>query len=73
MFIKIAPRVNIYITNADVEFIKKHLTETFKSSDLNDSEQTMVKRLADKAIFVRKNLDNDTQYMLNKHIYKYFK
>ena len=68
MFIKIAPMVKVYISDSDMAFIQSHSFESFRSSDLPSSEQERAKILADKAIFVRKKLDNDVQYALNRKI-----
>tara|TARA_A100001015_G_C14472721_1_gene512387 strand:+ start:78 stop:311 length:234 start_codon:yes stop_codon:yes gene_type:complete len=68
MFIQIAPRVKVFATDEQVRFILKHSNASFKSSQLPADEVQMAKTLADKAIFVRKKLDNDVQYALNKSI-----
>ena len=70
MFIQIAPRVKVFVTNEDMAFILKHRSESFRGSELPPEQQDRAKRLADKAIFVRKKLDNDVQYLLNRHIKK---
>jgi hypothetical protein len=68
MFIQIAPRAKVYVTDADVEFIRQHATESFRAKQLSPQEADRAKRLADKAVFVRKKLDDDTQYALNRKI-----
>lgn len=68
MFIQIAPRAKVYVTDADVEFIRKHANESFRAKQLSPQEADRAKRLADKAVFVRKKLDDDTQYALNRKI-----
>ena len=68
MFIQIAPKAKVYVTDADVEFIKAHALETFRSNQLSQEDADRAKRLADKAVFVRKKLDNDMQYALNRKI-----
>ena len=68
MYIQIAPRVKVYVTSADMEFIQQHWKHSFKASDLTKELQDRAKRLADKAVFVRKKLDTDTQYALNRSI-----
>ena len=68
MYIEIAPRVKVYVTLADLEFIQKHWKISFRASQLEPAQQDQAKRLADKAIFVRKKLDADTQYALNRRI-----
>jgi hypothetical protein len=68
MYIQIAPRAKVYVTDADVEFIRQHATESFRAKQLSPQEADRAKRLADKAVFVRKKLDDDTQYALNRKI-----
>jgi len=68
MFIQIAPRVKVYVTNADMDFIESHWRQSFRGNELTKEEQHTAKRLADKAIFVRKKLDTDVQYALNRRI-----
>ncbi len=68
MFIQIAPRVKVFITESDMEFILDHKSGSFRGSDLPAEQQDQVKKLADKAIFVRKKLDTDVQYALNRQI-----
>ena len=68
MFIQIAPKAKVYFTDTDVEFIKAHYSTSFRSSELNPDEAERAKILADKAVFVRKKLDNDMQYALNRKI-----
>ena len=68
MFIQIAPRVKVFVSDSDIEFIQKHRQQTFRASQLTPEQQDQAKRLADKAVFVRKKLDTDTQYALNRSI-----
>ncbi len=68
MFIQIAPRVKVYVTNDDLAFIKSHSLESFRGNQLSPEDAGRVRRLADKAIFVRKKLDNDMQYQINRKI-----
>ncbi len=68
MFIQIAPRVKVYVTNSDMQFIETHWRKSFRGSELDNDNKERAKRLADKAIFVRKKLDNDVQYALNRRI-----
>ncbi len=68
MFIQIAPRVKVFVTTDDFKFIEQHWRHSFRASQLTPEEQEQAKRLADKAIFVRKKLDTDTQYALNRRI-----
>ena len=68
MFIQIAPRVKVFVTNDDMAFIMQHRSESFRGSELPQEQQDRAKRLADKAVFVRKKLNDDTQYALNRKI-----
>ena len=68
MFIQIAPKAKVYVTDADVVFIRAHATESFRATQLSSEDADRAKRLADKAVFVRKKLDDDTQYALNRKI-----
>ena len=68
MYIQIAPRVKVYVTDFDLEFIEQHWRHSFRASQLTPGQKEQAKRLADKAIFVRKKLDTDTQYALNRRI-----
>ena len=68
MFIQIAPKAKVYVTDTDVEFIKEHATQSFRSDQLSPEDADRAKKLADKAIFVRKKLDTDMQYALNRRI-----
>ena len=68
MFIQIAPKAKVYVTDADMEFIKAHSRESFRSDQLTPEDADRAKLLADKAIFVRKKLDTYMQYALNRKI-----
>jgi len=68
MFIQIAPKAKVYVTDEDVQFIRQHTVEPFRANQLSPEEADRAKRLADKAVFVRKKLDDDTQYALNRKI-----
>ena len=68
MFIQIAPRVKVFVTEEDMLFIRSHSHDPFRSDQLAPEEQDRAKRLADKAIFVRKKLDTGVQYALNRKI-----
>jgi len=68
MYIQIAPRVKVYVTDSDMEFIEQHWRHTFRAGQLAPEQQEQAKRLADKAVFVRKKLATDTQYALNRRI-----
>tara|TARA_Y100001937_G_scaffold94201_1_gene127725 strand:- start:210 stop:443 length:234 start_codon:yes stop_codon:yes gene_type:complete len=68
MFIQIAPKAKVYVTDTDVDFIKAHATEPFRSNELTPEDADRAKKLADKAVFVRKKLDDHMQYALNRKI-----
>ena len=68
MFIQITPKARVYVTDKDMEFIQKHSADPFRSSALSLEDADKAKVLADKAVCVRKKLDTDTQYALNRKI-----
>jgi len=68
MFIQIAPRVKVYVSDSDMSFIEKHWNRSFRGSSLSVQDRDTAKKLADKAVFVRKKLDTDVQYALNRKI-----
>jgi len=68
MFIQIAPKAKVYVSVTDVEFIKAHALESFRSDQLSPEDADRAKTLADKAVFVRKKLDTHMQYALNRKI-----
>ena len=68
MFIQIAPKAKVYITDDDYNFLAEYWAKTFRGSQLPIEDQDRAKKLADKAILVRKKLDNDVQYQINKKI-----
>ena len=68
MFIQIAPKARVYVTDSDMQFIETHWKESFRSKNLSPEDADRAKRLADKAVFVRKKLDTDVQYALNRKI-----
>ena len=69
MFIQIAPRVRVFLTGIQIDFLNKYKNrESFRSTDLLPEEVEIAKILGDKSIFVRKKLDNGVQYALNRSI-----
>ena len=69
MYIKIAPKVRVYITNEQIAFINKYRKhEYFRNTTLEVNEIDTAKILANKSILVRKKVDNDVQYALNRRI-----
>lgn len=69
MYIKIAPGVQVWITSEQLKFINKYKSyPSFRKSNLEITEIEIAKILADKCIFVRKKLDNDVQYAVNRRV-----
>ena len=69
MFVQIAPHVRVFLTNVQIEFVNKYKDkESFRSTDLQPEEVELARILGDKSIFVRKKLDNDVQYALNRKV-----
>jgi len=68
MFIQIAPKVKVYITTEDYDFLAEYWSKTFRASQLTIADKDRAKKLADKAVLVRMKLDNDVQYQINKKI-----
>ena len=69
MYVHISRHVRVFITEKQHEFINKWKNhEHFLQSELPIEEAITAKTLSDKGILVRKKLDTDTQYALNKHI-----
>ncbi len=69
MYVHISRHVRVFITDKQHEFIHKYQQkESFLQSELPIEEAITAKTLSDKGILVRKKLDTDTQYALNKHI-----
>ena len=69
MYVNISRHVRVFITEKQHLFIHEWQDrERFLQSELPVEEAIPAKTLSDKGILVRKKLDNDTQYALNKHI-----
>ena len=69
MFVKIAPHVNVLLTAEQLEFVEKYKDKpSFTDRNLDPEQAHMARVLGDKAIFVRKKLDNGMQYALNRRI-----
>ena len=68
MFIEITPKARVYVTDTDFEFIKAHASGSFRSDQLSPEDADRAKKLADKAVFVRKKLDSLMQFALNRKI-----
>ena len=69
MYVHISRHVRVFITEKQNLFIHKWKNhDHFLQSELPIEEAITAKILSDKGILVRKKLDTDTQYALNKHI-----
>ena len=69
MYIQIAKRARVYVTNEQLKFIDKYgKHESFRNTDLDVSEINTAKILADKSVLVRKKLNEGVQYALNRRI-----
>ena len=69
MYIQIAPRARVYVTDEQSNFINKYgQRESFRNTDLEADEVHTAKILADKSVLVRKKLDDGVQYALNRYI-----
>ena len=69
MFIKISRQARVFITKDQKDFLQR-MSELpyFFQSQLDPTDQHIAELLADKSIFVRKKLDNNVQYALNKQV-----
>lgn len=69
MFAYISRYVRVYLDEKQYQFLDNHREQlSFLQSSLTSEELPIAKILADKCVLVRKKLDNDTQYALNKSI-----
>ena len=69
MFVQIAPHVRVFLTKEQVAFVQKYQhIESFTDRSLSPEESHLARVLGDKAIFVRKKLDDGMQYALNRCI-----
>ena len=69
MFVQIAPHVRVFLTKEQVAFVEKYQhIESFTDRSLSPEESHIARVLGDKAIFVRKKLDDGMQYALNRRI-----
>ena len=69
MYAYITRYVRVYLTDTQYQFLDKFKnSESLLQSSLAPEELPTVKILADKCILVRKKLDNDIQYALNKSV-----
>ncbi len=69
MLIQILPGVRVFMTDPEIALLKKVFDlPYFRNTTLQPEEIHLAKLLADKSILVRKKLDTDVQYALNKRI-----
>jgi hypothetical protein len=69
MYIQITPRARVYVTQEQIDFIKKYRNyDSFRNTNLEVHEINIAKILADKSVLVRKKLDNDVQFALNRYV-----
>ena len=69
MFVQIAPHVKVFLTKEQVAFVEKYQhIESFTDRSLSPEESHLARVLGDKAIFVRKKLNDGMQYALNRRI-----
>ena len=69
MFVQIAPHVKVFLTKEQLAFVEKYQhKESFTDRSLSPEEAHVARVLGDKAIFVRKKLDDGMQYALNRRI-----
>ncbi len=69
MYIQITPQARVYITQEQIDFVNKYKKyDSFRNTDLEIHEISIAKILADKSVFVRKKLDDDVQYALNRYV-----
>ena len=69
MFVQIAPHVKVFLTKEQVAFVEKYRhIESFTDRSLSPEEAHVAQVLGDKAIFVRKKIDDGMQYALNRRI-----
>ena len=69
MFVQIAPHVKVFLTKEQVAFVEKYKhIESFTDRSLSPEEAYVARVLGDKAIFVRRKLDDGMQYALNRRI-----
>ena len=69
MYIQISPQARVYITQEQIDFVNKYKKyDSFRNTDLEIHEISIAKILADKSVFVRKKLDDDVQYALNRYV-----
>ena len=69
MFVQISKHVKVYITETQNEFIKR-MRDKFPmlQTDFEVNDLEVAKILCDKSILVRKKLETNTQYALNRNI-----
>ena len=68
MFVQIAPHVKVFLTGTDSICGEIPTLESFTDKNLVHRRCTHGQSLGDKAIFVRKKIDDGMQYALNRRI-----
>ena len=69
MFVQIAPHVRVFLTDEQLKFVDRHKDkQSFTDRGLPPEQAHIARVLADKAIYVRKKLDDGMQYALNRRI-----
>ena len=72
MFIKISKHVRVYLHKTEQAFLEKYKNKkTFLNSQLEIDEVQIAKKLSAESILVRKKLDSDTQFAVNRYIKEY--
>lgn len=69
MFVQISKHVKVYITESQIDFIHR-MKDNFPmlQTDFDVADIETAKILCDKSILVRKKLETNTQYALNRNI-----
>jgi hypothetical protein len=69
MYARLSRYVRVYVTKSQIDFIYKYEGKfPIVQTRLDVEDIPIAQTLAAKGILVRKKLDNDTQYNLNKSI-----
>lgn len=69
MYCKLSSSVRVYVTEPEMGFLYKYEARfPIRQTQLDTADVTTAQTLAAKTILVRKKLDNDTLYNLNRTI-----
>jgi hypothetical protein len=69
MFAKLSRYARVYITKSQVQFLDKYKPKfPIKQSEVDVEDIEVARQLSAKSVLVRKKLDADTLYNLNKNI-----